>query len=94
MDDRSKDCKEQANSSTESLKANCGHSVSSNDVENLSLDNGSDDQSYEKQKAFVDSAIDSQDRTYYIKCDDAKKSIRDLKRKFFDNQFKNIGLYR
>ncbi|KAL0277756.1 UNVERIFIED_CONTAM: hypothetical protein PYX00_004932 [Menopon gallinae] len=90
MDDRNKDSKEQANSSTESLKANCGHSVSSNDVENLLLDNGSDDQPYEKSKTLVDSAVDSEDGTYYIKCDDRKKSIRDLKRKFFDNQYKNI----
>lgn len=98
MDERNKsdECsytKEQATiSSTESLKANYGHSVSSNDVENLSLDNGSDDQSYEKSsKLIIDSgSVDIDENNFY----NNKKSINDLKKQFFDNQYKNIGLYR
>lgn len=96
MDEKNKsECsytKEQATiSSTESLKANYGHSVSSNDVENLSLDNGSDDQSYGKSSKLIidNNSLDIDDNNFY----NNKKSINELKKQFFDNQYKNIGLY-
>ncbi|KAK6622531.1 hypothetical protein RUM44_002343 [Polyplax serrata] len=88
MDEKNKsECsytKEQTISSTESMKANCGQSGSSNDVENLSFDNGSDDQSYDKLPKGQTEGFKASTEGLHM-----KNPISELKRHFFSS--KNIG---
>lgn len=93
MDEKSKsECsytKEQI-SSTESLKANYGHSGSSNDVENLSFDYGSDDQLYENLTKRPAENSKYLDETFHN-----RDSIDEIKTHPFGIESdKNIGLFR
>lgn len=93
MDERNKsECsytKEQTISSTESLKANYGHSGSSNDIENLSFDNGSDDQSFDKISKLPAENSSEVDETFYN-----RTSVNELKKHFFNMQSNSrSGLY-